>query len=387
MDYLTFIDRITRRAPAPFRAQFLVSGSDPAIRNAVLEDVARECREAGRALLVIDDTGNGEIARLLRSCGYSVQQGFSEARCLWDPLQAGTVKGLSQLRQLLTVLEYDERQKNKLAAYLRFITHIESLWPGGRAEALTAEELGACCTAMAVEELLQALVEQGAIDEDRRMALLVKYSECAAAAADFEDVLLLLTPFIRGEPLEPEAGQALIFRVDALGEDETLRDVVLHLLRFNLEQKRNPGISVAVLDKGYGQRKNLFNFLKELPPHVPAHLFSEDVFTLCGPADLAMLFNRFSVRIYSRHPVMSSAEAVEQACGEMDVVKNSYHVTYDRRWSANRPWDVLMGRSKTESYAQSTPMRESRYRKEMIVRFSPGTGIVECMGNASLFAV
>mgnify|MGYP007003804528 CR=1 FL=1 len=117
MDCLTFIDQLARRAPVPPRVQFLVSGSDPVIRDTVLTDVARKCREEGQALLVIDDVGDGESAGLLRSCGYSVRQRFSEPLGLWNPFQTGTLKGLSQLRQLLMVLGYNEKQKNKLIAY------------------------------------------------------------------------------------------------------------------------------------------------------------------------------------------------------------------------------------------------------------------------------
>lgn len=387
MDYLTFIERLARRAPVPSGLQFLVSGSDPVVRNTVLADVARKCREESQALLVIDDTGDSEIAELLRACGYSVRQGFSEPLGLWNPFQISTLKGLSQLRQLLAVLGYDEKQKNKLIAYLSFLGHIESLGQGERRTVLGADELGKYCSAMAVEERLQTLVERDVIDEENRMTLLAKYAECAAAAADFEDTLYLLLPLIRGNPLEPEAGQAVVFQTGALGEDETMRGLVALLLRFGLEERRTPGVSVVVLDKGRGRRESLFNFLKELSSCVSAHLFTEDVFTLAGHGDMAALLSRFSVRIYGRHPVMSSAEKVDRACGEIDIVKNSYNVAYDRRWSANRPWDVLLGRSKTESYTRSAPVREPRYRKEMIQSFPVGTGIVEFMGSSTLFAV
>jgi len=68
-------------------------------------------------------------------------------------------------------------------------------------------------------------------------------------------------------------------------------------------------------------------------------------------------------------------------------VKNSYQVTYDRRLAANRPWDILMGNNKTESYTQTAPAREPRYRKEMILSLAAGSGIVEFMGNTSVFTI
>ena len=78
---------------------------------------------------------------------------------------------------------------------------------------------------------------------------------------------------------------------------------------------------------------------------------------------------------------------VEKNCGEIDVPKSTYTTTYDRRWRANTPWDILMGHNRTESYAQLEPVREPKYRKEMIMTLMPGTGIVEYMGEALLFSV
>lgn len=67
-------------------------------------------------------------------------------------------------------------------------------------------------------------------------------------------------------------------------------------------------------------------------------------------------------------------------CGEMDVAKTSYAVTYDRRWKANRPIDVLTGSNKSEAYTTAPPVREPRYRKEMVAEFYPGSGIAQYNG-------
>lgn len=393
MDYLMFIDRITQYQSISPKVQFLVSGNDSAVRNTILNDVLRTCRENEHTLLIVDDTGSSGTVdfNFIRSFGYQVQNGMSGEYCLYNPFQIASVKGMSKIRQLLSILEYDEKQKGKLIAYLSFLRHMEYLEYGNQSMELTLEKLGAYCTTMAIEEKLQHFLDSGIINERQQLMLLAKYSECSAAAADFEDMLFALMPFISGKSIKigDKKHQALVFQTGELGEDETMRSLVMQLLQFGLEENRasQAETTVLILDKGYGSRMCVFNLIKALPVHVDVHIFSEDIFTLCDPPGLAMILNRFTARVYSRHLVMSSAEAIEKACGEIDVVKNSYNVTYDRRWRANRPWDVLMRNNKTESYTQMAPVREPRYRKEMILSLAPGNGIVEYMGNTSLFSV
>lgn len=390
MDYLTFI---RRTMPQHFRTQelqFLVSGNDRLIRESILQDVVRSCREREERLMIVDDTGAAASVypEILRSFGYQAVNGMSGEFCLYQPFQLTTVKGISKIRQMLATLEYNEKQKGKLLSYLGFIRHVETLRHGGRDFELDPGTLAEYSTVIAAEEKLQELAEAGILDARQQRLLLAKYAECASAAADFEDMLYILYPFIHGRDIRTEVlrNQALIFPTGELGEDETIRSLVMQLLQFGLEEDQSRRITLLILDKGYGSRRCVLNLLKAVPPHVQMHIFSEDIFTLCDAATLAMVLNRFAVRVYSRHLAMSSAEAIEKACGEIDVVKTTYDVTYDRRWRSNRPWDILLGNNKTETYGTAPPEREPKYRREMIMSFSPGNGIVEFMGNTSVFS-
>ena len=150
--------------------------------------------------------------------------------------------------------------------------------------------------------------------------------------------------------------------------------MAIQLIQFSLEEKSGENITLIVFDRGIGNRKCILDLLKTMPEHIKTHVLSEDIFTLCDPSTLAMILNRFNTRIYGRHLAMESCEAIEKACGAMDVVKNSYQ-------------DILMGNNKTESYTQTAPAREPRYRKEMILSLAAGSGIVEFMGNTSVFTI
>lgn len=391
MNYLMFIDRIAQHHPMTAKVQFLVSGSDRKVRNTVLQDVLEKCRGGNEKLVIVDDTGRRDVTvyNTIRSFGYQIKNGMAGNFCLYDPFKITTVNGISKMRQLFSTLGYDERQKGKLIAYLNFIRHMEYLENGSHEVELSLEKLGEYSTVMAVEEKLQYLVGAGIIDVRQQLALLSKYSECSSAAADLEDMFFVLLPFISGERVrfDSDPTQAVLFPTGELGEEETIRSLIMQLLRFGMEESRGNKITLLVFDKGYGNRKCVFDLLKSLPYQVNVNVFSEDIFTLCDPEALAMILNRFTARIYSRHLAMSSAEAIEKVCGEIDVVKNSYNVTYDRRWRANSPWDMLWGNNKTEAYTQTAPVREPRYRKEMIMGFPPGSGIVEYLGNTSVFSV
>lgn len=392
MNYLMFIDSISRRTPQAPDVRFLVSGTDAVVRQRVLSGVVRNCREKGKPLVVISDSENiePEALSIIRTNGYTLKNGMDGSFFLFNPFyKISAVDGLSQIRQILDILEYDEKQKGKLTSYLNLLRHLERLETGSTDFELTLEKIGEYCTTFAVEQKLQRLVDAGRIAEEQRMMYLAKYSECAAAGADFEDMFFLLMPFTRedGKKLGVNPAEAVLFPTGVLDEDVHMRNLILKLLQFGLKAHSDDSIAVIVLDKGYGQRREIANLLLVLPANTEVHLFSGDVFTLCGEGELAMLMNRFPARVYSRHAAMSSAQAIERSCGEIEVRKTTYNVTYDRRWKSNSPWDMLMGNNKTEAYGQLAPSPEPRYRKEMILQLSPGTGIVEYMGNSSVFSL
>lgn len=391
MNYLTFIDRIMQYNPVPVPVRFLVSGNDAVIRNAVLNNVYRKARASGRRLVIIDDIGLAGAFNLndITSIGYHVKDGMSGESFLYNPFCISTVTDISKMRQLLTALEYDEIRKMKFIAYLGFIKTVEELEKGNVNMVLTLETLNTYSTNMNVEKKLQNLLLRHVIDDGQHMQLLTKYLEICEAAADFENMLFILSPFINGDNMNTNTrnSQAIVYHMDQLGTDTVMRTVITQLLSFHLETVNGGDTTVIILDKGYGNRKYMLDFLATLPKEVDIHIFSEDIFTLCDTTNLAMIFNCFTARIFSRHLAMDSCQEIERFCGEIDVVKSSYTETRDRRWKANRPWDILMGNNKTEAYTQNVPIREPRYRKEIIAGFRLGSGIIEYMGNTSLFSV
>lgn len=389
MNYLDFINKITIKNPYANKVNFLVSGNDQLVNDVVLHDLVSDCYKEGNRLIIIDDTGKADkkYLEMVHSFGYQIKNGMSGEYCLYNPFKISTVKGLSKVRQLLSILGYDEKQKGKIIAYLNFIRHIEYLDQGSYDVEITLDILGMYCTSIAVREELENLQERGIIDADQKMLLLAKYSECSMAAADFEDMFFVIRPFIYGRSMENTPNQAFVFQTGELGEDDTIRNVVMQLVQFGLEEEREQNTTLLIFDKGYGSRKCVFNLINVCPKNVSVHVFSEDIFTLCDDTTLAMILNRFAARVYSRHNAMSSAESVEKLCGEVDVIKNTYNVAYDRRWHANRPWDVLFGNNKTETYTQMAPVREPRYRKEMVMSLMVGQCIIDYMGNTSLFVI
>lgn len=410
MNYLQFMDRMLwSHHMGHDQVRYLVTGADPAIRDYVFHDIAGRCRNQGKTLYVVDDTGQREIIGIgiLQDAGYRLQNGLSGSLCLYDPFHVTSVRGTSRFRQILESLGYNEHQKAKLLGYFHFLIHLENLTSpksgtgagaeiskgkegtASRQTRLSAEVLCTYSSVSAVEERLQELVDSGIISESERFHLLSKYAECSSAAADFEDMLFILMPFIRGKSIHEGASpaRALVFPTGELGEDEAVRTILLQLLRFGLEEGDPAHASVLVFDKGFGQRKSLFTFLTSLPTAMEIHVFSDDIFTLSDDAGIANLLNRFNTRIYSRHLTMDSCKRIEEACGEIDIVKNARTTTYDRRLFSNAPWDILLGTNRTEAYVQAAPVREPRYRKEMICRLSAGNGIIDFMGQTSLFAV
>ena len=390
MDYLMFIDQTNRHLRTPCPIQYLVSGCDRRIRDTILQNLLRQVQQSGRSLIIIGDGENGELDTV-RSMGFRLNNGLTGEYFLFNPFRKiSSMTGLSRLRQLLAAMEYDEKQKGKLCSYLSFIRHMEHLRTGSHELDLTLDKIAEYCTVSAVEEILQDLEQDGRISQHQRMTYLAKYAECAAAGADFEDMFFLLMPFSReqGRRLGTEPGTAVFFPLgEDLGEDTAMRNLVLKLLQFGLEDPAMCDTTVLVFDRGYGNRAGVAQLLNTLAPHIDLHVFSQDIFTLCGRETLAMILNRFPARVYSRHQTIASAREIEQDCGEIEVIKKTYNVTYDRRWQANRPLDILLGTNKTENFGEAVPVKEPLYPKEMILQLAPGTGIVQYRGNSTIFSI
>lgn len=389
MNYLQFIDRNSQDVTRGGQINFLVSGNDPSIRSRILRDIYEKSFENGKQMIILDDSGIPGIFEDVVLTGYRIEDGMSGAYGLYNPLQVNSLRAMSRIRRILSTLEYDEKRKMKLIAYLKYIEYVENLGGNREAVCLTLETLSEYSTTISMRMKLQKLLTSGRIDETQQSYLLSRYSEVCEASADFEDMLYIMAPWIfDGKNLRSLSGPtALVYKLWSIGEDKALKNMFACLLQFALEDAADLEITIVLLDRGMGDRNWVFNVMNGFPMELEVHLFSEDIFTLCDTASLAMILNRFTARVYGRHLAMDSCQAVEQICGEIDVVKQSYTVNYDRRWKANRPLDVLFGKNKTEVYTNNAPAREPRYRKEMIAGFAPGSGIIEYMGNTAIFCL
>ena len=390
MNYLTFIKNTQHRLAVPQEPlQFLISGNDPYLRESLLYDVLKQCRERNERVLIIDDAGESIASDILSSLGYKVTNGLSGYKLCDNPFKITQLTSLSKLRQILDILEYDERRKGKLTAYLNFIRQIEMLETGQNELTISLPLLGNYSTTKAVNAHLEKLVANGIIDEEQQLFLLAKYSECASAAPELEDMLFLIAPFVEGRELWSESPTtAFVFPLNMFGEDKILKNLTLKLLSLGLTEKSGPKTTVTILDKAYSDRSGILNFiLSTSAKSAKLNIFSEDIFTLGRASDLANIFNRFNVRVFGRHAVESSAQQLENTCGKVEVIKSSYTVAYDRRWRANRPLDILFGKNKVETYVQAPPTFEPRYRKEAIMSLSPGCGIIEYHGQTTLFSI
>ena len=388
MNYLTFIKNTQHRLAVPQEPlQFLISSNDLYLRESLLYDVLKQCRERNERVLIIDDAGESIAFDILSSLGYSIKNGLSGYKLYDTPFKINRLTGLSTLRQILDLVDYDERRKGKLTAYLNFIRQIALLEPGQNELTNTLPVLGKYSTIKAVNTHLEKLVANSIIDEEQQLFLLAKFSECASAAPELEDMLFLIAPFVEGREFWSESPTtAFVFPLDKFGEDKTLKKLILKLLSLGLTEKSDsPKATVIILDKAYGDRSGILNFI--LSTSAKLNIFSEDIFTLGSASDLANIFNRFNVRVFGRHAVTSSAQQIEEFCGVIEVTKSSYTVAYDRRWRANKPWDILTGRNKTETYTQTPPTLEPKYRKESIMNLPPNCAILAYRGETTIFSI
>lgn len=385
---LTFLESLYQVGQFDLPVRFLITGDDAVIRNAFLKKILEQSRKKNQSVIVVDDSDDVMFDfDVAKNTGYVVKNGMSEGCCLYKLFPINMKKNLLQLREILKVLEFSEEKKSKLNAFFEFVNYFESVFYRNDSGDIYLETLAEYGSSIQVDMKLYSLMKQGVIDGTQREYFQGKYSEVSSAGADFEHALLLLEPLITGQTVSLKTNDAIVYSISKFDGDPTVKSLVISLLLNYVREHRNDNFLVLIMDKGHGERNSLYEFVNRFPTDVEAHIFSGDIFTLCNESNRGNVFNRFQMRIYGRHLSETSCEAVSIECGEIDVTKTAYAVSYDRRWKANKPIDILMGNNKQEVYTTASPVREPRYRKEMVAEFFAGTGIAQYKGQTLLFSL
>lgn len=381
MNYLQYIHSFDRGNPGTACPPFLVSGVDSVVRQVVGESLLQACHAGDKPLILVDNIQGEEMPE--ESFGWGPVADIRSGRVSLCPdlLDVSTLAGSLRLRGFLSDLGMDGLSSLKVVSYIQFVKETERRL-GNRAP-LTVETLEEYSGTMLVKWKLGQLVERGRIDEADRDFLLGRYAEISAAAADFELVLSLVGPLLKGSPLA--AGTALRVPLGAFSSDPSVQKF-LGKLTLDYVRGNAARCFLLLVDDGKSAGREVFlPILKNLPPATAVHLFSADIFSLEESA-LDVVMASFPVRIYTRHENMASAEKIQARCGQMDVVYKSTAVTVDKRLQANSPWDVLLGNNRTETQTRNAPVKEYRFRKEKIAALAPGTGIVDYRGSQVLFS-
>lgn len=181
---------------------------------------------------------------------------------------------------------------------------------------------------------------------------------------------------------EPGPDRAVRVPLRRYGRDRGVVESMCKLVEEYLGQA-GPA-TVVILDDGRGDRSFLAPFLAALPGTAEAHLLSWDLFSLPEP-ELAPVLSAFPVRVYSRHESGASCARVAAQCGQLEVVKCSSSVTVDHRLGAASAWDLLLGTNRTTTQVRNAPVKEYRFRPEVVQSLGPGMGIIDCGGQHTLF--
>lgn len=389
MDPNTYIATVARYGGTQAENEnMLVSGSDVIVHSHMLSWIIENCIKSGVMPVLID---NGELltsnqASILTSHGYKLGNMLAGDICIFDPLKMSSLTGMTRMRQLVGVFAFDEQKKLKLITYLNLLSLLNRAI-GGNDDGLTVSKILADYGSSAsMEAKLQALVDNGLIDEAQRIEFLAKYAEVSDVAPEFDGILFCLNPFVDSEKgkLSHSARNAPVLPLYELDGDDTLKEALLKLLLFSLKELGAAPIHVIITDRGLKSCAPLTDFISSAPATMRMSLFSTDMFILCDKKALSAIQNRFPIRVFGAHNAESSLAAIEEALGGHEVVKSTYTVTRDRRLGANKPLDWALGTNKTEIYGQTPPTYEPRYRKERIAELPIGTAVVQYRGQSCI---
>lgn len=377
MNYLSYIEHTMRQTERA--VQFLVSGETQA-HEVLLKEIIHRAYSENHTLLVIDDTRDSVgVVEKLKSEGYRVINRLSGV-VMYNPFNITTLQDISKLRELLGTFQMTEKEKQKVVAYLSLIQHMWLL--EGNATNLTLSDLARYSTYESVVRKLDGMVKGGFIDKDEMCFLLSKYSELSSVGADLENIFPLLQPFLEERTIkQTEKGlqkSAVVLHTGRLGRDQNLKQMVMQLLKFEIDEESNIN-TVIYIDSGCGSREELHYLCTELYSRVNLHILSKDIFTAPSSV-LPEILNRCDIKIYGRHN-MSSAKLLENELGEVYIQRSTYSETLDRRITSNKPWDVLLGRNKTQGYQTLAPVKEALYSKELLSMLKSNQIILDMFGR------
>lgn len=379
MNYLQYINSVYSSAQSTVDMRYLVSGVDSRVRQIVGQYIVNSVYDAGKMLFIVDSTKDGrEFGSFGRFRVLNPLNG--DVNLCDDLLEVSSLREISRLRSLLSELGFDGTRAMKVISYLSFVKETERRF--GNCGSLRIETLEEYSGTVLVEWKLRQLVERGMLTHENYEYLLARYAEVSGAAADFEQFLMMLAPFI-DNGCQPGSGSAVHFAIGEFASDRPMQEVMSSLmLAFIRKQPKN--CAVLIIDDGKSDRCCILDILKNLPVSTDVHMFTADAFSL-DDRDISVLMSTFPVRIYTRHDAMSFCLKIENCCGQVDVVKRAYHTAVDKRIRASTAFDLLLGTNRTDTEVINAPVREARYRKEMIHSLYTGTAIIDCGGTQTLF--
>lgn len=379
MNYLQYIHSVYQPAHADNDIRYLVSGVDFRVRQILGQYIVNLIYDSGKILFILDSTQSG--SELTDFGSFKVMNPLNgDVNLCHDLLEVSSLKEISRFRNLLAELGFESTKAMKVVSYLSFVKETERRL--GNNGLLSIETLEEYSGTTLVKWKLRRLIENGILSNENYEYLLSRYAEVSSAATDFEMFLVMLAPFLGGT-CQPFGGTAVHLSVGEFAADRPMQEVLCKLM-ISFIKKQPTACSVLIVDDGKSNRGCILDVLKTLPTVTDVHFFTTDAFSL-SEGELSVLMSTFPVRIYSRHDSMSSCSKIESCCGHINVVKQSYTTTVDKRIRASTAFDMLLGTNRTEAEICNAPVREARYRKETINALCPGTAIIDCGGTQALF--
>lgn len=280
MDFKGYLSIISPQAgterPLP---NIWVCGVDMYAQNALLNQVAENCRKFDPVLLITHHFDAPWVD------GSNIQQGFMYSLS-GPPLCLERVEDISFLRELFSCFLTDEKDKAAVISYLRFAKHLAELQ--GRDNEPLVETLCKIDSYSRLEGYLEDLIQQGRLDHTRRLHLLEKYSELSAAAADLSHITAQLKPFTTSGPELPlDQGRVFWFPLDMFANDRTLKQTALQLLLRIVKSQAHP---VSCIFLNYGD-SGLDDMISRFAAVTHTHHFTSGIMTEKGPQVFQTFFD------------------------------------------------------------------------------------------------
>lgn len=363
----------------------LVSGEDAMTKEVITAKwLGMLAQDGAVPHLVLDMSRIGEFRSILQKNRLNIAAMIPGNNSI-SIFNGDAVDTEDRLRQMMRGGGWSEEKINKGIIYLEFLYHMDTI---GRKDQLkqgiiNLQLIRKYSSAKEVENTINQMIRNHIISYREGMNLIGRYSELSPVAPEIENLIIgtavsLSLTAEKNIDFNNLAGNSVVYVHLGRVKDEFMRRIILQNVAGMIEDyavRKGRKPAVTIWTRGKSEDTVLSEFIETVEELSQIYFCTNNFFAIESWRQIEQIFR---LGIYSKHASSHACECLEQLFGNIYVRKKTYAVAEDM--SKGLLDKILrMNIIKTESLTE--PQAEAKYRKEDIMCFPSGYGIINYDGQ------